>query len=79
MIIEPITSINNEMATPYFYKRLHELAREEGITFVVDETKTGLGRTGKLWGHDHWNLKDKPDIVTFGSILSGFFTTYDVA
>ena len=49
----------------------------EGISFIVDETKTGMGATGKKWGHEHWYLHDAPDFVTFGgkSGLGGFYST----
>jgi len=67
------------MATPTFYKKLRALAKDEGIPFVVDETKTGMGVTGKNWAHDHWFLRDDqaPDFVTFGGNgnLSGFYST----
>jgi 4-aminobutyrate aminotransferase-like enzyme len=79
IIIEPITAINNEMATPYFYRELRKIARKNGIPFVVDETKTGVGITGKMWGHEHWWLHDAPDIVTFGGKagISGFYSHLD--
>jgi 4-aminobutyrate aminotransferase/(S)-3-amino-2-methylpropionate transaminase len=56
MIIEPIGSYNNSFATPYFFKRVRAIAKENGIPFIVDETKTGVGSTGKLWGHEHWYM-----------------------
>jgi 4-aminobutyrate aminotransferase-like enzyme len=79
MIIEPISSINNQMATPYFYKTLRNLAKDEGIPFVVDETKTGMGASGKNWAFEYWYLQDgkSPDFMTFGgkSGISGFYST----
>lgn len=79
MIIEPISAINNCIASPNFYKGLRKIAKENGIPFVVDETKTGVGATGKMWGHEHWWLSDSPDIVTFGGKagVSGFYTTIE--
>lgn len=67
------------MATPYFYKRLRAIAKENDIAFIVDETKTGVGATGKMWGHEHWNLNLSPDIVTFGQKagISGFYATLE--
>lgn len=67
------------MATPYFYKRLRQIAAENSVPFVVDETRTGVGSTGKMWGYEHWNLSTSPDIVTFGGKagVSGFYTTFD--
>ena len=32
---------------------------------VVDEVQTGLGATGKFWAHEHFNLPEAPDLVTF--------------
>ena len=79
IIIEPISAFENQMATPYFYKRLRTIASENKIPFVVDETKTGVGSTGKMWGHEHWNLATPADLVTFGGKagISGFYSTID--
>ena len=65
------------MATPYFYRRLRQIALENQIPFIVDETKTGVGATGKMWGLEHWNLSTPADIVTFGGKagISGFYST----
>ena len=77
IIIEPITSYNNLVATPNFYRGLRKIASENQIPFVVDETRTGVGITGKMWGHENWYLNQAPDIITFGGKvgLSGFYTT----
>jgi len=78
VIIEPISSIGNQIATPTFYKKLRNMARNEGVTFIVDETKTGMGASGKIWAHEYWYLHDDktPDIVTFGGAgnLAGFYS-----
>jgi len=84
IIVEPISSIGMNNATPAFYKGLRRLAKDEGIPFIVDETKTGFGQTGKMWAHEHWWLQDRdggsPDLVTFGGKagISGFYSTYDL-
>ena len=71
-------------ATPAFYKKLRLLAKTEGIPFIVDETKTGMGQTGKMWGHELWYLNESnggsPDMVTFGGKagISGFYSTVDL-
>ena len=36
---------------------------------VSDEVQSGLGRTGKMFGFEHWNLE--PDIITLAKTLSG--------
>ena len=70
IIIEPISAFENRQATPVFYKQLRALAQAEGIPFIVDETRVGMGISGKMWAHEHWYLSDRdggaPDIVTFG-------------
>ena len=33
--------------------------------FLIDEVQTGLGATGKLWAHEHFNLPHSPDLMTF--------------
>lgn len=83
IIIEPISSFKNMQATPTYYKKLRSLAADEGIPFIVDETKTGMGQSGKMWAHEHWWLMERdggaPDMVTFGGKagVSGYFSNYD--
>ena len=84
IIIEPVTAYGNYAAAPSFYKSLRLLAQQEGIPFIIDETKTGTGQTGKMWGHGHWYLSERdggaPDLVTFGGKagISGYYATYDI-
>ena len=84
IIVEPISSIDMHAATPNFYKKLRNLAKTEGIPFIVDETKSGMGQTGKMWGHENWYLQDRdggsPDFVTFGGKagISGYYSTYEM-
>ena len=85
IIIEPVTGYGNYAAAPSFYKGLRALAKQEGIPFIVDETKTGMGQTGKMWGHEHWYLNERDggsaDIVTFGGKagISGYFSTVEIS
>ncbi len=48
-----------------------ELCRRYGTLFVVDEIQTGLGRTGRWFALEHWDLA--PDFVLIGKALSGGF------
>lgn len=79
MIIEPITAHNNAQATPLFFKKLRHMAKDLGVAFIVDETRTGFGQCAKMWAHDHWYLQDydggAPDIISFGGKagISGVF------
>ncbi len=54
---------------PDFFAFTHERCREKGALFIIDEVQTGLGRTGKLWGIEHFDVV--PDIVVIGKGLSG--------
>jgi len=45
-----------------FLERLKEICEFTGALLVCDEVQAGMGRTGKMWGFDHYGVK--PDIVT---------------
>lgn len=79
IIVEPITFLGQCMASPYYYSRLRVIATEHGIPFIVDETRVGVGKTAKMWAHEHWYLDNSPDIVTFGTsaCVSGYYTSAD--
>src|SRR6266581_1950911 len=50
-----------------FFVRAQELCRKYGTLLISDEVQTGLGRTGKMFGFQHWNLE--PDIITLAKTL----------
>jgi len=52
-----------------FIKKLYSLCRENGILFTVDEVQTGIGRTGKLFAYQHYNIE--PDIISLAKGLGG--------
>src|SRR5262249_20344171 len=55
---------------PDFLPRLEGIARKHGILLVVDEVQSGMGRTGKMFAFEHFNLH--PDIVVLAKgIASG--------
>jgi acetylornithine/succinyldiaminopimelate/putrescine aminotransferase len=54
---------------PDYYSKAKELCIKNGALFIVDEVQTGLGRTGKLWGIEHFGVT--PDIMVIGKGLSG--------
>ncbi|HEY6956286.1 MAG TPA: aminotransferase class III-fold pyridoxal phosphate-dependent enzyme, partial [Flavisolibacter sp.] len=48
---------------------LRERCKQTGTLFVLDEIQAGFGRTGKLWGFQHFNVV--PDILLLGKALGG--------
>ncbi|MBI5957091.1 MAG: acetyl ornithine aminotransferase family protein [Chloroflexi bacterium] len=53
-----------------FLQGLRDICDRYGILMIMDEVQSGMGRTGKWWGVDHWNIK--PDIIcTAKGIASG--------
>ena len=52
-----------------YFSFAKELCRNKGALLIMDEVQTGLGRTGKLWGIDNFNVS--PDIMVIGKGLSG--------
>lgn len=63
--IEPIQSHGGVVVPPDGYlERINEMCHENQIFLVSDEVVTGLGRTGKMFGIEHWDVQ--PDVVFLG-------------
>jgi len=52
-----------------YFKQVCKLCHNHGALFIMDEVQTGFGRTGKLWGFEHFDVV--PDIVVMGKGMSG--------
>lgn len=52
-----------------YYKGVRDLCDEKGALLILDEIQTGLGRTGRLWAFQHYEVV--PDIFVVGKGLSG--------
>nr|MBE5725121.1 putative4-aminobutyrate aminotransferase, mitochondrial-like [Cucujiformia] len=81
IIIEPIQSEGGDNeASPEFFRQLQKIAINNGASFLIDEVQTGCGATGKMWCHEHFNLKTPPDIVTFSKkmLIGGYFHTEEM-
>jgi putrescine aminotransferase len=69
-LFEPIQGEAGALVPPDdFWPRLREVTKQYGVLLIADEVQTGLGRTGKLWGVDHWQVV--PDIITLAKSLGG--------
>jgi hypothetical protein len=68
-VIEPVQGKGCKSPKTDYYQRAQELCRKHGTLLIADEIQTGLGRTGRMFGFEHWNLE--PDIITLAKSLSG--------
>jgi 4-aminobutyrate aminotransferase len=67
---EPIQGEGGYVPAPPEYFKKMEFLRKEGVLFVSDEIQTGVGRTGKFLGIEHFGVV--PDVVTIAKgIASG--------
>ncbi|MCK6438763.1 MAG: acetyl ornithine aminotransferase family protein [Planctomycetes bacterium] len=71
IIVEPVQGEGGYLVPPpNFLPGLHEICADNGILLIVDEVQAGMGRTGKLFAHHHFNVE--PDIIaTAKGIASG--------
>ena len=72
-IFEPVVGATLGAAAPPegYAARVAEICRENGILLIADEVMTGMGRTGKPFAVQHWNIE--PDIILVGKgVASGY-------
>jgi len=53
---------------PGYFERVQEILRRHGVLMIMDEAQTGFCRTGRRFGHQHWDIE--PDIVTVCKALA---------
>jgi 4-aminobutyrate aminotransferase len=72
IVVEPVLGEGGYVpATPGFLEGLRERCNRNGMLLVIDEVQAGFGRTGRFWGHQHYNVE--PDVlVTAKGLASGF-------
>ncbi|MGZ9223658.1 MAG: aminotransferase class III-fold pyridoxal phosphate-dependent enzyme [Anaerolineales bacterium] len=70
VLFEPIQGEAGAIVPPDdFWPRVREMTRHYGVLLIADEVQTGMGRTGKMWGVDHWDVV--PDIIAAAKSLGG--------
>jgi putrescine aminotransferase len=69
VILEPMNYETFAPAPPGFLEALAGLCRERGVLLIIDETRTGLGRSGRTWMTSHYNVE--PDMLILGKGLGG--------
>jgi predicted acetylornithine/succinylornithine family transaminase len=70
VMLEPIQGEGGvRMPGPDYLAGVRELCDRRGLLLVLDEVQTGIGRTGKLFAHEHYGIV--PDVMTSAKGLAG--------
>ncbi|NEW26505.1 aspartate aminotransferase family protein [Nocardia cyriacigeorgica] len=78
LIVEPVLGEGGYVpGNRAFFRGLRERADRHGIILVFDEIQTGFGRTGKFFGHQHFDVA--PDVITIAKGLASGFPLSGIA
>src|SRR2546427_5721842 len=70
ILVEPIQGEGGvNVPRPGYSPRLRDLADRHGLLLIFDEVQCGMGRTGRLFAHEHVGVP--PDIMTLAKALGG--------
>ena len=70
VLAEPVQGESGIIVPPSdYFKQVREICDRKGVLLILDEIQSGLGRTGKMWAHEHWGIV--PDIMTVSKGLGG--------
>lgn len=70
VMIEPIQGEGGiNVATPEYMTAIRRLCDKNQAVMILDEVQTGMGRTGKWFGYQHYDVE--PDIITMAKALGG--------
>ena len=68
VMLEPIQGEGGVVCPdPGYLERVRSLCSEKGVALIFDEVQVGMGRTGKLFAHEHYGVT--PDIMTLAKAL----------
>ncbi len=71
VLVEPIVGSNGIMLPPTGYlEKLQDLCSKWELLLIVDETMTGMGRTGKMFACEHYGIE--PDVIIMGKALGAY-------
>ncbi|CAO0819915.1 Acetylornithine aminotransferase [Desulfarculales bacterium] len=69
VLMEPVLGEGGVLTpTPEFLKGVRVLCDQRGALLILDEIQTGLGRTGRLFAHEHFGVE--PDVMTLAKALA---------
>lgn len=70
IMVEPIQGEGGvNVPPPGYLEGLRKLCDKHKLLLIFDEVQTGMGRTGRWYTHQHWNVR--PDILTLAKALAG--------
>jgi len=70
IVIEPVQGEGGFVVAPEeFLAGVRRICDDNGIVLVVDEVQTGFGRTGKMWGIEHYDVE--PDLMSVAKSIAG--------
>ena len=70
VVLEPVQGEAGVIVPPDdYFPAVRDSCTRHGVLLIADEVQTGMGRTGKLFGLDHWDVV--PDIMCLGKSLGG--------
>ncbi len=70
VIVEPIQGETGIIMPPSdFLKDIRNICNENDLVLIFDEIQSGLGRTGKMWAGQHWDVE--PDIMCLAKGIAG--------
>ena len=69
VVAEPVQGEGGFITPPAgYFQKLAKICRDNGILFVADEIQSGMGRTGKMFAIEHWDVE--PDLITVAKSLA---------
>lgn len=68
-IAETIRNTDVQIPTKAYWKRVREICTKHGVLLILDEIPIALGRTGKMFAFEHFDME--PDIICLGKGLGG--------
>ncbi len=71
-IAEPVHGAGGVLPPPReYFPKIREICDRYDVLFIADEVVTGFGRTGKMFGLEHWNVL--PDLMSFAKGITSAY------
>jgi 4-aminobutyrate aminotransferase len=78
VLVEPVMGEGGYVPSPpEFLKGVQQICKEHDLLFIVDEVQSGFGRTGRWFGHEHYDVN--PDVMIMAKGLASGFPLSGIA